>query len=120
MAKKTKIRKKPRRSKATEILSKLAHMYYDDRCFVTHEKFRITGFTLHHLWYIENDVIWKHYKNRDKYYEDLEPLVHDNPKRFILVKNGVHTRIDHPRNGLSRLKRVNFIRLVLAVLLTRK
>ena len=108
---------------ASRILLELAEKYYDGRCFVTHELVKSTGFTLHHLWYIDGDVIWKHYpktpKGRDDYYRDLKPLVEDAPYRFLLIRNGIHTRIDGPR-GLSRMKADNFKRLVLAVLLTRK
>ena len=138
---------------ASRILLELAEKYYDGRCFVTHELVKSTGFTLHHLWYIDGDVIWKHYpktpKGRDEYYKKLKPLVEkkltkeeikewikrieiardqmnnlfdeaiENPTRFILITNGIHTRIDGPR-GLSRMKADNFKRLVLAVLLTRK
>ena len=51
---------------------------------------------------------------------ELKGMVQRSPDRFILIKNGIHTRIDHPRNGLSRMKKENFTRLVLAVKLTIK
>ena len=52
--------------------------------------------------------------------KELKGIVEKNPDRFILIKNGIHTRIDHPRNGLSRMKKDNFTRLVLAVKMTIK
>ena len=41
---------------ATDIMAYLAKIYFDNRCFVTHEKFRRRGFVIHHLWYIDHDV----------------------------------------------------------------
>ena len=109
---------------ATKIMQYLALSFYENRCFVTHEKFKKRGFVLHHLWYIENDVRRENYpkgeKGRQSYMKALKGMVEKNPNRFILIKNGIHTRIDHPRNGLSRMKRENFTRLVLAVQMTIK
>ena len=109
---------------ATKIMQYLALTFYENRCFVTHEKFRKRGFVLHHLWYIDNDVRRENYpkgeKGRQNYMKALKPMVEKNPDRFILIKNGIHTRIDHPRNGLARMKRENFTRLVLAVQMTIK
>lgn len=109
---------------ATKIMQQLALRFYDNKCFVTHEKFKTRGFVLHHLWYIENDVRRENYpkgeKGRQSYMKALKRMVEQNPDRFILIKNGIHTRIDHPRNGLARMKRENFTRLVLAVQMTIK
>jgi len=108
---------------AVEILTELASIY-DNRCFITHRRFRKTGFTLHHLWYIEGDVRRDSYAKtpagRDEYYRDLEPLVRAQPYRFILITNGMHTRLDHYKRGLTRLRRENQYRLILAMLMTRK
>ena len=106
-------------------MQQLALRFYDNKCFVTHEKFKTRGFVLHHLWYIENDVRRENYpkgeKGRQSYMKALKRMVEQNPDRFILIKNGIHTRIDHPRNGLARMKRKeNFTRLVLAVQMTIK
>ena len=109
---------------AVDIMSYLAKKYFENRCFVTHEKFRNKGFVIHHLWYIEGDVKRSQFPNtvkgRNDYMTALQPLVEMQPYRFVLIKNGIHTRIDHPRNGLSRMKRDNFSRLCVAVLLTKK
>ena len=48
------------------------------------------------------------------------PLVEKDPKRFVLIKNGIHTRLDHVRRGLTRMKRENFIRLAKLVIMTEK
>tara|TARA_R110000851_G_scaffold237848_1_gene390676 strand:- start:133 stop:528 length:396 start_codon:yes stop_codon:yes gene_type:complete len=116
--------KNPLSDEATKIMQYMALAFYDNRCFVTHEKFKERGFVIHHLWYIENDVRRENYPKGDKgrqlYMSDLKEMVERNPDRFILIKNGIHTRIDHPRNGLSRMKPDNFTRLVVAVKMTIK
>jgi hypothetical protein len=119
------IGKKPlSKDSATGIMQELAIRFFDNQCYVTHEKFKLRGFVIHHLWYLENDVRRENYpkgeKGRYTYLKELIPMVEENPDRFMLLKNGIHTRIDHPRNGLSRLKTDNFERLVLAVRLTKK
>ena len=109
---------------ATKIMQELAIRFFNNRCFVTWDKFKPRGFVIHHLWYIENDVRRENYAKGDKgrqlYMSELKGMVSRNPERFILIKNGIHTRIDHPRNGLSRMKKDNFTRLVLAVKMTIK
>jgi len=109
---------------ATDIMRYLARNYFNNECFVSKEKFKDRGFVIHHLKYIDNDVRRENYpkgeKGRLQYLKALKPMVEKQPFRFMLLKNGWHTRIDHPRRGLSRLKRDNFSRLVVAVLLTEK
>ena len=106
------------------IMAYLARKYFNNRCFVTHNPFKPTGFVLHHLWYINNDVIRKNYpkgeSGRTQYLNDLKPLIEQTPFRFILITNGIHTRLDHHKRGLTRLKRENQYRLILALLMTRK
>jgi len=109
---------------ASNIMADLALRYFENRCFVTHEKFKKRGFVIHHLWYLENDVTRGEYpkgeKGRQEYIKALKPMVENMPFRFMLIKNGVHTRMDHVRNGLTRMKRENFMRLCVAVMLTKK
>ena len=110
--------------KAEDIMQDLAIRFFDNRCFVTHEKFKKRGFVIHHLKYIDGDVRRENYptgeKGRLEYLKDLRPMVEAIPGRFMLLKNGIHTRIDHPRNGLARMKKENQSRLFVAVLLTQK
>ena len=109
---------------STDIMRYLSHTYFNNRCFVTHDRFKDKGFAIHHLWYIENDIERKNYAKgeagRYKYLKDLLPLIEKDPDRFVMITNGTHTRIDHVRRGLSRMKRDNFIRLALLVLMTKK
>ena len=76
------------------------------------------------MYYIDKDVIRGNYpkveKGRQDYIRDLKPMVEQQPERFMLLKNGIHTRMDHVRNGLTRMKKENFTRLVLAVNMTQK
>ena len=65
---------------------------------------------------IRNNIILM----RELLNKEIDRILSEELMRFTLIKNGIHTRIDHPRRGLSRLKRENFIRLVVAVLLTKK
>lgn len=109
---------------AEMIMQDLAVRFFDNQCFVTHDKFKRRGFVIHHLWYVENDVRRENYpkgeKGRLQYLIDLRPMVEQMPFRFMLLKNGIHTRIDHPRNGLARMKKENQMRLFVAVMLTKK
>jgi len=109
---------------ASDIMQDLALRFFENRCFVTHQKFKKRGFVIHHLRYIDDDVKREDYpkgeKGRLTYLTDLKPMVEAMPFRFMLLTNGIHTRLDHVRRGLTRMKRENFIRLSLAVLMTEK
>jgi hypothetical protein len=98
--------------------------FYDHQCFVTQEKFKDRGFVIHHLWYLDNDIRRENFpkgeKGRLQYLNKLVPMVEAMPFRFALIKNGIHTRIDHPKRGLSRLKRENLYRLFLLTIMTKK
>ncbi len=102
----------------------LAIRFFDNRCFVTHEKFTRRGFAIHHLKYIDTDkkreVFPKGERGRLQYLKELKPAVELMPWRFMLIKNGIHTRLDHFRRGLTRMKPENVTRLFLAYLLTEK
>ena len=79
--------RKKKLESSTAIMTYLAEKYFDNRCWVTHEKFKPRGFVIHHLRYIENDVERKDYpsgeKGRYAYLKDLVPLVEKDPKRFV-------------------------------------
>ena len=109
---------------AESIMGYLAHKYFNSECFVTHEKFKPRGFVIHHLRYIDNDVRRENYpkgeKGRLSYLRALRTMVEREPFRFMLLKNGMHTKLDHYKNGLCRMKRDNVMRLYVAWLLTEK
>ena len=116
--------RKKKLESSTAIMTYLAEKYFDNRCWVTHEKFKPRGFVIHHLRYIDNDIERKNFPKGDKgryeYLKALLPMIEKDPDRFVLIKNGIHTRLDHIRRGLTRMKRENFLRLVLLVLLSEK
>jgi len=109
---------------APDIMQDLALRFFENRCFVTHQKFKKRGFVIHHLRYIDDDVKREDYPKGEKgrliYLTDLKLMVEAMPFRFMLLTNGIHTRLDHVRRGLTRMKRENFMRLSLAVLMTEK
>ncbi len=89
---------------AYETLTELAPLF-NNQCRVMLTGFTPKGFTIHHIKEIENDVLYKNYKgNRDRYLNDLKPLVEDCPERFALVTNPIHTKLDGIKNGITRLK----------------
>ena len=96
---------------ATEIMSYLARTYFHNRCRVTLETFKTKGFVIHHIREINNDVLRSQFakgeKGRTEYLNALKPLVEKDPTRFALIKNGIHTKLDHKRNGVTRLKMEN-------------
>ena len=100
--------------KAPDIIMELAQLYHE-RCFVCHGTVKRKGFTIHHLYYLKKDVRYKNYKNRDRYYQDLYPLVKAKPDRFLLLCNKHHQSIER----LKRFKNDNFERLAEAVRLSK-
>ncbi len=110
---------------AGEIIVELAKKYQDGKSFIFRKTVLKKGFVIHHLRYRKGQTVrWSDYpktkKGRDEYNRDLKPYYEKWPMDYIIITNGMHTRIDHPKNGLSNLKTSNFMRLVLAVLLTKK
>ena len=105
-------------------MQELALKYFDNRCFITHRKFKPTGFVIHHLWYKKNDIERKNFPNTPKgrleYMKKLKREIEKDPSRFVLITNGMHTRIDHIKRGLSRLRKDTLLRLFVVVLHTRK
>lgn len=99
---------------STSIMRYLSRTFFNNRCEVTHEPFQEKGFVIHHVREIENDVLRTQFpkgeKGRFEYLKALKPLVEKDPSRFALIKNGIHTKLDHKRNGVTRLKMENRIR----------
>lgn len=114
----------PLEEQAGDIMQDLAIRFFNNQCFCSHEKFKKRGFVIHHLKYIDNDVRRENYpkgeKGRLEYLIALRPMVEAMPWRFMLLKNGYHTRLDSFKTGLTRMKPDNVTRLFLAYLLTEK
>ena len=76
--------------------------------------------TVHHLWYIFNDVVYKNYLPRNdtntlRYYNDLEPLVKENKKRFMYLCNKCH----HALEKFNQFGEEKFNRLIKARQMTK-
>lgn len=106
----------------SKTLEKIAFELFDGKCQVTRKHFQRTGFVIHHIQEIENDVLRKNYPRGDKgteqYYQDLYPLIEEQPDRFALITNPIHNKLDNKRNGVTRLKMPNRIRFCNLALLT--
>ena len=108
-----------------EIIMELGRIYQDGKSFVYKKKIQKRGFVIHHLRYRKGETVRrsefpKGENGRDEYHRILKPFYDKWPMDYIIITKGVHTRIDHMKRGLSRMKKDNFMRLVLAVLLTEK
>ena len=94
-----------------EIMQYLARKYFKNRCEVTLEEFKPKGFVIHHIREIKGDVLRRQFppgeKGRFEYLKKLMVMVERDPSRFALIKNGIHTKLDHKRNGVTRLKMEN-------------
>lgn len=102
-----------------KIKLRLGEFLNDGKCFVCGKTKTRSGFVIHHLSYIFDDVTYNKYpKNMDgqlRYYKDLEKVVMEDPKRFLYVCNKHHQAIER----LNRYKKENLLRLILAVKLTK-
>lgn len=105
-------------------LARLARTYFGNKCAITLTPFKETGFVIHHLNYIDGDIERKDYpkgmQGTNDYYLDLEGQIIKRPQDFILVKHTIHNKMDHFKNGVSRLKRDDKIRFCAYALLTEK
>ena len=58
---------------------------------------KIRGPTIHHKWYIDDDVRYKQYPRtttgRNQYHADLLPLINENPERFVLLCSKCHVAL---------------------------
>lgn len=93
---------------------------FKSKCFVCGCKISKRGMTFHHLWYVFDDIVYKNYpKNSEgqlQYYTALDPVIREDPKRFLYVCNVHHQSIER----VSRYGDPIFKKLVLARKLTRK
>lgn len=82
----------------TEVIKCRIGKMLGGKCFVCGCEISKKGMTIHHLWYVFNDVVYKNYPKNENgklaYYTALEPLVNENPKRFMFVCNTHHQAIE--------------------------
>ena len=71
---------------------------YGSKCHICKTKVSKKGFTIHHVWYIQNDVTYSQFpKNTSgtlEYYIKLAPMVKSNPKRFRYLCNPCHQTLE--------------------------
>jgi len=107
-----------KRLKAEEVKKQIGEIIGAD-CFVCGCKKARGGMTVHHLWYIFNDVVYKNYERNDsgklKYYQELLPLVREQPTRFMMLCNKHHQALER----LNRYKEETLERLLMALKLTK-
>ena len=74
-----------KKTKAQQVLARLAGRYYDNRCYICHKNIG-KGFSLHHIYYLKTgEIKYTDYKSRDQYYTALGPVVAADPDRFALL-----------------------------------
>lgn len=89
-----------KRQQAEEIKTKCGKVAIGrGKCYVCGCKVSRRGMTIHHLWYIFDDVVHKNYHPRNdtntlRYYTDLEHMVKKEPKRFMYLCNPCHTSLE--------------------------
>lgn len=88
-------------------------------CFVCGCTKSKKGMTVHHLWYIFDDVIYKNYPQtvdgKIKYYTELLKKVEEMPKRFMFLCNVHHQALER----LNRYKKETLTKLLEALALTK-
>lgn len=88
------------RQKVEEIKKRIgAKIIGRGKCYVCGCGISKRGMTVHHLWYIFDDVTYKKFLPRNdtntlKYYTALEPLTKDDPKRFMYLCNTHHQALE--------------------------
>jgi len=67
-------------------------------CYICGCEISKKGMTVHHLWYVKGDVIYKNYPQTDDgrliYYTELFPLIKKNPKRFMYMCGKCHYSLE--------------------------
>ena len=68
------------------------------KCFVCGCITAKRGMTIHHVWYLDNDIIYKNFPQNEsgrlEYYNKLYPMVKKNPKRFMYLCNTHHFTLE--------------------------
>ena len=101
-----------------KIKAKLGEALGKGVCFVCEKGKSRAGFTIHHLKYLFQDIIYKNYpKNTDgqyRYYKDLEPVVLADLERFMYLCNTDHVALER----MNRYCPEKLVNLIHALILT--
>jgi hypothetical protein len=109
-----------KRLKAEEVKQECAKLIGYNTCFVCGCKKSKRGMTVHHLWYIFDDITYDKYKpqndsNKLKYYTDLLEKVKEDPTRFMFLCNTHHQALER----LNRFKPETIVKLLEALIFTK-
>ncbi len=102
----------------SNIKQKLGEALGKGKCFICEKSKSRKGFTIHHLKYIFNDIIYKNYPHdtdgQYRYYKDLEPVVLNDLERFMYLCNVDHVALER----LNRYGAEKVVRLIKALIMT--
>ena len=102
-----------------KIKAKLGEVLGKGKCFVCEKAKSRSGFTIHHLKYLFQDIIYKNYPhNTDgqyRYYKDLEPVVLAELERFMYLCNTDHVALER----MNRYRPEKLVNLIHALILTQ-
>ena len=66
---------------------------FKNRCYVCHTEKSKRGMTFHHLDYLPHEKTFRDFDNPLEYYDYLQWVIRENPKRFLYVCNTHHQAI---------------------------
>ena len=102
----------------SKIKQKLGEVLGQGKCFICEKSKAKKGFTVHHLKYIFNDIIYKNYPHdtdgQYRYYQDLEKVVMKEQERFMYLCNVDHVALER----LNRYGAEKVVRLIKALIMT--
>lgn len=102
----------------SKIKTKLGEALGRGKCFICEKSKSRRGFTIHHLRYVFNDIIYKNYPHdtdgQYRYYKDLEPVVLEDLERFMYLCNTDHVALERANRYIPE----KFVRLIEALILT--
>ena len=102
----------------SKIKQKLGEVLNGGKCFICEKSKAKKGFTVHHLKYIFNDIIYKNYPHdtdgQYRYYQDLEKVVMKEQERFMYLCNVDHVALER----LNRYGAEKVVRLIKALIMT--
>jgi len=103
----------------SKIKVRLGEALSEGKCFVCGKGKSKKGFTVHHLWYVFDDVTYDKYPHDTagqlRYYQDLEPVVMKEMNRFLYLCNTDHVALER----LNRYGEEKLASLIQALLMTK-
>ena len=108
------------KDEVNELKADVADKYLGGKCFFCGAIKSKRGMTIHHRWYIKNDVVYhdypKNHNGKMTYHKNLRKKVRERPSRFRYLCNTDHQSLER----LLRYSEEKFEKLVKEVRATRK